>query len=186
MASFLHPLHILLRHCLLVIPHGMEGFGFSPELTRERDQTAGHSEEKDVWLPNRDARSSSRSDQLRREDHLVAEIDYWTGQLDLISGEHVFPPTDVASDGLTPVVDASVRLVSAGMPLNILVEHIPPRRACVEVLDHPATHRHVLLRHRLLRQTEVGERAVAVTVEDQLRDLAVVDLEKDRSLHPQL
>jgi hypothetical protein len=55
------------------------------------------------------------------------------------------------------------------------------RRAIAEGLVHAAHQLDLLLRHPLLLQAEVGERAVEVEVGDKLRDLTVADVEQVRS-----
>ena len=67
------------------------------------------------------------------------------------------------------VVGVKRRLVRHCLaPLGVPLGHSLPRAA------HDL---HVLLRHRLLLQAEVGEGAVAVQVEEELDDLPVVDVE---------
>ena len=81
--------------------------------------------------------------------------------------------------GLVAVVNLRIRLVREIVPFHILCKRREGglRVITAERFRNASNNLHVLLRHRLLREAEIGERVLAVEVEDEPHHLAAADVE---------
>ena len=91
------------------------------------------------------------------------------------------PVTEILLDTGQPSIDAIKKRI---LDLDLWVIEGEDRFVVVAFERFPrSAHRvHVLLRHRLLLEAEVGEGAVADRVQQEFRDFAVGDIEETRAL----
>src|SRR5207248_1336560 len=190
-------LHVLLRHRLLLQPRLVERLTVQPEcmqgslqcqvvLPAENQPVSKPDAVVEVALHPDPAAVTLSPQAYPGQDAIIAYRDQlldWT----LIAIPRLIKLNQPARDRLATVARHRVGKLAHWVVIAIRVPELGDDGRPLDTLhlrfpEEAANDLHVLLRHRLLLQAEVGEGAVALEVGDEPRDFAVADMKEACSL----
>src|SRR5271168_3218135 len=129
------------------------------------------------WRLDRNPAAASPANHPPENQDAVTEVTVLVGNQAVVLPRLV-QASPVRADALTPPEDLSLDGAQRWEPLEVGCRrlHEEVDVALVEGGHDPFRDLHVLLRHRLVLQAEVGEGAAAIKVDDESRHLAVADM----------
>src|SRR2546423_6791938 len=183
-----HNVHVLLRHRLLRQPHGFEGLRLAHvELLMDHQSVLERIDPSALPERDLDARGASAHLQVEQLNYAIPRIDQLIIESHGLPGGQPLLPEP--HNGISASIDpgeiqyrrlACVQFDSRVPDLGDLGEHAAPvvlARTSEEFFDGPAHGLHVLLRHRLLLEAEVGEPLLGIEVDDEPAHLAGAQVE---------
>src|SRR5271166_2574105 len=189
-----HELHVLLGHRLLLQADGFEGLLRVEVRFRRDDPAILEGPDHGGSLLGRQAASCTAPASALDDDDVITSVD----QALRLDGEFLPYGANLASEPSQSLVsDVDVWVEDAAGHIDSHVGGEPPEQLALRVsvaaggdltekAHYLAHDLHVLLRHRLLRQAEVGEGSVSVPIDDDLANVSPANSENGCCPAPRL